>query len=300
MRNNISYQDIANHIDDYLKSKTLFTSFNNQEIFHVFDYMKVNGDQALQVLEQCKGYMNPNEVFEMLRHWKINFGWDANKVATISLLVSELTDCRFINDYIRYFIKRIMDFYESSIKGVKTAQRKIDKKDKEIKELRHEKAELFQKNEYQQDQIEMYIQIQHAHINFLLEQAEKIEVADFRLNNYKKIVEQKNEEIEGLKQSLANTNSELKNIKNLLKAQGNNQDAASSNHKIKSSKSQTDFPKQQISTMRCVMANPTQVYIPETPNNPNGYQITNTDLAQDQKVNNLINNQKAKVTMKIT
>ncbi|EAY18788.1 hypothetical protein TVAG_268210 [Trichomonas vaginalis G3] len=196
---NTSYQLHANNIDQYLADKSFYTRFNKDEACKIMDYMRVNIDQAVKLLEQAKGKLKPMEVFELIHHWHINFGWDANKAAKISLLLSDLLQCKFINEYICYFMKKIMEFYEDSIKEAKRVRNKNKKITKELEDVNTKVAALSKKSAIDASQIEAYSQIQEAHITMILDLQSEVETMKSKEQNMKSILENKDMELNSLK-----------------------------------------------------------------------------------------------------
>lgn len=250
-----SYTELANQLEIYLKEKTLFQKFTKEDLCCMFDHRFVSIEIAVPFLEQSKNHLKPTELFEVLQHWRIRFGWDANKASKISLLLSENLKAPFFNDYIRYFIKAIMNSYEDAIKESKYQKKQNDLKKKENKELKEQ-------NENYADQIEMYQEIKTAHINFLLEQAEKIEVAEFRVNNFKKIIDRKETEIEDLKAIMNRQAYEIRRLKDILNQP--NAPKIQNNPAMKYNNTQIKVEKPYLSPIRPVMGSPTQVYIPRS------------------------------------
>lgn len=258
-----SYQEYANNLELYLQKKLLFKKFKKNEICRIFDYRYVTIDIAVAFLEQSKGKLRPAELLEVLQHWKINFGWDANKAAKISLLISENLKAPFFNDYIRYFLKKIVDSYQDTIKESK----RVRKENRQSKSLNHE---LQQKNEYFNAQIQIYEEIKRSQYTNMIAQAQKIEIAQFRMDNFKKIIERKDREIEGLKEALNRQDHEIKKLKIMLAP--NNHMSTPRKGGIKSSKTnvgfafqkfqQTSYTPTKQNLERPVMGSPTMVYIP--------------------------------------
>ncbi|EAY21823.1 hypothetical protein TVAG_248820 [Trichomonas vaginalis G3] len=202
------YQDYANNIDKYLADKSFFNKFKLAEVCKIMDHMHVTIDQAVSLLEQAKRKLKPVEVFEMIQHWKINFGWDANKAAKISLLLSDCLQSRFYNDYIKYFMKKIMEFYDESIKDAKRVQKKNKKISKELEDVNDKFEKLTKKTKLDANQLEAYDQILHAHVQMIKDIKSELDYMKDRDSKMKSIVENKDLELNSLK-SYFNSSREL-------------------------------------------------------------------------------------------
>ncbi|EAY23697.1 hypothetical protein TVAG_120350 [Trichomonas vaginalis G3] len=204
-----SYQEHANNIDKYLANKTFYNMFKKDDICRILDHMRVTIDQACLLLEQSKGKLTPLELFETLQHWKINFGWNADKAAKISLLLSDLLKAPFFNEYIRYFLKRIVESYEDTAKDAK-------KKSKTNKKVTQENEQLKRQHQIDAMQMQSYEQIHKTNIENLLNLQAEIVAVKEREQKLSKLVESKDYEIARLRVLIGNSSDENEGIKKIL------------------------------------------------------------------------------------
>lgn len=210
------FQDIANNLTKFIDDKSLFVKFTPEDVCRILDHCRLTIDQTHGVLQLAKGKLTPEEVVRMIQHFHCNFGWDANKAANISLLLSDLLKSPFYNEYIKYFLKKIQEFYEDDIKESKRVKKRTRIAEKENKTIKEDLDKVKLKLDLAQTQIEAFQQIQQSHIQCILELQSELENNKEEKTKMNQAMEKKDSELQLIRDQYAKSTNELLLIKKQL------------------------------------------------------------------------------------